>query len=196
MFCQNCGSNQANVHINTPAGTLNYCQVCALEKLHQNTGDSKQTHKTLNSACTSVNSCNTGMETAPPIIAIIPAIQVQAVQSTVPDVSCRKCKCSFSEFILQGRFSCPDCYEAFALQIKQHQAQLGQSGRYCGKHPARAFRHLKMLKQIQELRQQLNEEVKRENYDNAVKLRDTIKDLEKEIEQSIKSTSMDKRTGS
>jgi protein arginine kinase activator len=193
MFCQNCSKAQANVQINTPEGVIHYCQNCALQKLQQDFHNNQQfQQQTANMQMNmNANSPKIGVGVNPPIIAIIPMIEMEVMHSNIPDISCKKCKCSFNEFLIQGRFSCTECYEAFAHQIKQHKVHSGEPTRYFGKYPVRAYRHLQLLRQIQYLKQQLNEEVKRENYDNAVKLRDTIKNLEKEVEQSTKPTSVD-----
>jgi protein arginine kinase activator len=193
MFCQNCGKVQANVHVNNPDGVVHYCQNCAIQKLQQNSDDCMQFHQQCANINMNMNANlpNSAMGINQPLIAIIPVLEMQNVSTSVPDITCKRCNCTFNEFLIQGRFSCPECYEAFAQQIRHHKTATGEKNRYCGKFPARAYRHLQLLRQIQYLKLRLNEEVKKENYDNAVRLRDTIKDLEKEVEQSIKSTSVD-----
>ncbi|MFP4498627.1 MAG: UvrB/UvrC motif-containing protein, partial [Vulcanimicrobiota bacterium] len=54
---------------------------------------------------------------------------------------------------------------------------------HVGKVPARSCKRLKLKKLVEELKQQLEDEVKNENYEIAARLRDTINNLERDVEK-------------
>ncbi len=108
---------------------------------------------------------------------------IMPAQAQAPDVKCSTCDGSYREFLEKGLFHCPGCYESFASQIRAHRDRTGKAGHYKGKIPARAFRHLKTRKLINDLRGQLQDEVVHENYETAARLRDTIRNLEDEVEK-------------
>jgi protein arginine kinase activator len=131
----------------------------------------------------------------PQLIAIVPMIQGAMLHSSLSgamsNYSCNSCKSSFEEFLMHGKFSCPDCYEAFASELRKQLKHAHGASRYQGKYPVRAYKHLRVIKTIQQLKVKLDEELKKENYESAVEIRDTIKNLEQEIENSFKTTPMD-----
>lgn len=122
-----------------------------------------------------------------------PAVQVP--MGRLP--ACLACKLTFADFKQQGMLGCPECYrcfEAFLGPLIERAQEGGVS--HCGKAPARllsgapagsppppkpasATTAPTVEEQIERLRQELEQAVKREQYEVAAKVRDAIRMLSK-----------------
>jgi protein-arginine kinase activator protein McsA len=179
------------VSIKEPGGVLLLCRSCALRHL-DGEGQELQGQEILPSLQASMHGPAPGQGGVPAhvVVLAIPSEVSQSVEN-VPDIHCPDCRLSFKEFLMSGFFSCPGCYDAFSREIRAHLAMAGKPQFYRGKVPARAFKHLKMKKLIGSLKGQLDDEVRHENYETAARLRDTIRNLEGEVERYSQNTRMD-----
>jgi protein arginine kinase activator len=87
---------------------------------------------------------------------------------TQPTLRCPHCGITFDEFRTKGRFGCPRDYEVFEARLNPLLDKIHGSHRHTGRLPR--------LK----LRRELQEAVKREEYENAARLRDRIREIEEE----------------
>jgi protein arginine kinase activator len=92
--------------------------------------------------------------------------------------SCPHCGLRFLEFRNTGRLGCPHDYEAFREQLLPLLENIHGEARHSGKTPRRAPRTRQLRAELTQLRKQLEQAVKKENYEEAARLRDRIRQLE------------------
>jgi protein arginine kinase activator len=92
---------------------------------------------------------------------------------------CSDCGLSYSEFCRSGKFGCCGCYQAFEGQLEPLIKRIHGTAAHTGKVPKRGGRRFGVEQQIKRLRHELEQCVRREEYEQAAKLRDEIKGLEK-----------------
>jgi protein arginine kinase activator len=93
-------------------------------------------------------------------------------------VRCPACGLTFLEFRNHGRFGCPNDYEAFKGDLLPLMESVHGEVRHSGKAPRRAPRAKTAQAELAQLRQQLQSLVNEENYEEAARVRDKIKQLE------------------
>lgn len=113
-------------------------------------------------------------------------------------VVCPTCGTSFDDFVENSRFGCPDCYGVFDLFIKDKIKQLQGSEEHKGRHP-KYMRSQKKEIQVSEgtvqntensgetrvyhLEAELKAALKREDYQEAARLRDEIRGLKAAVDE-------------
>jgi len=91
---------------------------------------------------------------------------------------CPVCGIKFLEFRNSGRLGCPHDYEEFREELAPLLENIHGEVRHCGKAPRRQPRARHLQAELAQLRKQLHQAVNKENYEEAAKLRDKIKQLE------------------
>jgi protein arginine kinase activator len=91
---------------------------------------------------------------------------------------CPACGLTFLEFRNHGRFGCPNDYDAFKSDLLPLMESVHGEVRHTGKTPHRAPRAKTAQAELAQLRQQLQSLVNEENYEEAARIRDKIKQLE------------------
>jgi protein arginine kinase activator len=109
-----------------------------------------------------------------------------AAQVAVPDpqaenVVCPVCGMTMAKLAECGRFGCNSCYNVFGDAILRTIKHVHGRKRHVGKLPKRASGALGLKRKLLDLRVKLEAHVLNEEYEEAVKLRDEIRSLEKEI---------------
>ena len=95
---------------------------------------------------------------------------------------------SFDEFMEQGKFGCEECYDAFSPKIDSILKRIQGSNRYAGrklvgnKESKIEFEEKPEKKETEKekLQRELKEAIEKENYEEAAKIRDKIKELKEE----------------
>jgi protein arginine kinase activator len=95
------------------------------------------------------------------------------------ELRCGACGMTYGEFASSGRFGCGACYQAFAPRLEALLRRIHGSAEHTGKVPLRRGAALSAAHEKDALRQQLDDAVKREAYEEAAILRDRIKELER-----------------
>jgi protein arginine kinase activator len=157
--CQNCPS-QATVHLtDIVAGQkkeLHLCEACAEQQQFI-----KQ--KELN---------------LPAILHSLIGHHIGQLTDELARLTCPACGIKYMEFRAEGRLGCPHDYTVFRAGLEPLLQRIHRSGRHIGKAPRHrrytAERQLEMV----ELRQQLRAAVDAENYEEAARLRDLIRQKE------------------
>ena len=91
-------------------------------------------------------------------------------------IKCPSCGLTFAEFQKKGRFGCAKCYEIFRIQILPLLKKIHRSTSHTGKIPFSLKKKTTSAKvSLGELNARLKEVIKRENYEEAARLRDEIK---------------------
>jgi protein arginine kinase activator len=91
---------------------------------------------------------------------------------------CPACGITFLEFRNHGRFGCPHDYDAFKTDLLSLMESVHGETRHAGKTPRRAPRAKTAQAELAQLRQRLQSLVNEENYEEAARVRDRIKELE------------------
>ena len=95
------------------------------------------------------------------------------------DLTCPDCRLTFAQFRQVGRLGCPSCYKAFEEPLAQLFEKIHGATRHVGKIPSRANRSVEVESRVHAMRQNLQEIIQREQFEEAAKLRDEISMLEK-----------------
>lgn len=176
MLCQNCGKNEANFRytqiINGVKKELILCTECA-RKLGV---DNIEIPINFNSFLGDF--FNDYAEST-----LLPSFSVN-------DVKCKTCKMTYDDFINTGMFGCSDCYNAFANPIDSLLKNLHGTSRHIGRGIKSKNENIEKVKpkkqskdtkqdKLQDLQKELDKAIKEERYEDAAKIRDKIKEIDK-----------------
>jgi len=157
MLCDVCQKNSASVHlteiINEKVVEMHICQDCARDKASQ----LKENLSVSNLL-------------GPLLDGINPAIDRK--------VCCHFCGLNFRDFKKKGRFGCGNCYTVFKDQLSAFLKNIHGSARYMGKAPAGVLAKTSTEGTLKELKVKLARAIELENYEEAARLRDDIKNIE------------------
>lgn len=98
--------------------------------------------------------------------------------------ACPQCGITFFEFRNQGRLGCPHDYVFFEQELDPLITNIHGATQHAGKRPKRGERGTDKQTNLIRLRKELDKAVKREDYEQASKLRDKIRGVEGEEEAS------------
>jgi protein arginine kinase activator len=91
---------------------------------------------------------------------------------------CPHCGMTFVEFRNTGRLGCPYDYQEFRAELVPLLENIHGEARHCGKTPRRLPQTKKTQDELMQLRNRLKAAITREDYEEAARLRDRIKELE------------------
>jgi len=96
-------------------------------------------------------------------------------------LKCAFCGLTFDDFKKTGRLGCADCFKAFSVPLGDLLKRIHGSQQHFGKTPKPIKKSKKSVSKnsLEDLKIQLKEAVKNEAYEQAAKIRDKIKRLEK-----------------
>lgn len=159
MLCQICGKREATFHfkeiINGEVRELHLCEECARKM---------------------------GFLGTPfPFASLIGGLteKGEIPLSEASQVKCPHCGLSYEQIREKGKIGCSFCYQTFKDYLVPLLEKIHGHTHHSGKSPG----ELKMSekeKEIHKLRKELEEMVKKEEYEKAAKIRDEIRKLEKE----------------
>lgn len=164
MICDICGKGEATVHlteiINNAVTKLHLCEDCAKAKASQ-------------------------MEEQFGLAELLGGLADFGLQIESDEMSrlkCSNCGFSYMDFKKIGRLGCGECYEAFRKNLTPLLRRIHGSDQHYGKAPIRAQKAVKVRDDIQELKARLQKAIQMEEFEEAAKLRDQIKDLDKKMD--------------
>ena len=173
MLCQNCGKNEANFKytqiINGVKKELTLCSECA-RKLGVDSIDIP-----INFTSFLGDFFNDYAESS-----LLPSFSTN-------DVKCKTCNMTYNDFINTGMFGCSDCYDVFSNPIDSLLKNLHGTSKHIGRGVKNAkVAQIEKTNKVEpiknkkdELQKQLDKAIKEERYEDAAKLRDKIKEIEK-----------------
>ncbi len=179
MICQECGQNEANVHIiksvDGEKTELFLCEQCARskEELEFSSESKYSLHELFSSI---LNQHLLGSREA----------------RNAAKLQCPSCGLSFAQFSQIGRIGCSECFYAFEERLKPLLQRIHTGTAHTGKVPARAQSRVRYLRERDQLKEQLQEKIQNEEFEEAARLRDRIRNLEKELakeEESLEENS-------
>ncbi len=96
---------------------------------------------------------------------------------------CPKCGMRYSDFTNSGKLGCPDCYNTFSNYLLPTINQIHGNTRHNGKMPSGISQKAASVNKLSELKASLNAAIEKQEYEQAAKIRDEIRDLEKSIKE-------------
>ncbi|WP_301860923.1 UvrB/UvrC motif-containing protein [uncultured Megasphaera sp.] len=94
---------------------------------------------------------------------------------------CPSCGMTYSQFNRTGLFGCPQCYEAFKEELPPLLRRIHGHCKHDGKVPNRGTGVFRTQTQIKRLRQHLQRLVRDEQYEEAARVRDEIRALQRQM---------------
>lgn len=164
MQCDECGKRPASVHITKVEGgkktDIHLCDQCAMQK--------------------NVLSLSTNFSINDLLAGILNSGSASPIKlDTVQDVKCNICGLSYSRFKETGRFGCSGCYKVFGERLNPLFKRVHGNTAHTGKIPNKAGGRIKVLREIEKLKQELELAIKNEEYEKAASLRDRIREMQK-----------------
>jgi protein arginine kinase activator len=102
-------------------------------------------------------------------------------------IKCDNCGTTYDEFLQRGRYGCAHCYRSFDVKGQLGRTMKGIQGAeiHTGKRPkgfvaAGTDKVLKEIPEIERLSLKLQEAIEKEEFEEAARLRDLIKQMKKE----------------
>ncbi len=161
MVCDLCNKNVATVHlteiINDQMRELHLCEGCAREK-----GAEMEQHFGLQD-----------------MLAGLADMGEELGEETGDQLTCDVCGMTYRDFRKIGRLGCPACYDTFKKKLTTVLRRIHGSTRHVGKIPARTNQDVSDKLRIQELKRKLQRSVEMEEFEEAARIRDEIRRLEK-----------------
>lgn len=165
MMCMICNENPATVHltdiINNKKRDFHICPECAKKQ-------------------------GVLLKDQLPLLALIKKFGQAAVQAEedAPDIQCPRCAMTFKQFRKRGRLGCPEDYQAFGEELQSLIERIHGATRHVGKSPgspevtSRQRETMERAQELDSVRQQLQHAVATEDYERAAELRDRIRVIE------------------
>ncbi|WP_335339635.1 UvrB/UvrC motif-containing protein [Ferroacidibacillus organovorans] len=167
-MCEQCGNRTATVHfteiVQGEKNEFHLCETCAKEKGYA-------AYQFMTGAF-SVNQLLSGL------MNLDPAVKQRAGSS---QTRCESCGLTFSQFSQIGRFGCAHCYEAFAPGLNPMLKKIQSSNQHVGKVPKRQGGTIAYRRELTRLRQELQTRIQQEQFEEAARLRDQIRELETRV---------------
>lgn len=161
MLCDICGKNLATVHlteiIEDQMNELHLCEECARQK-------SEQMEQQF------------GLSD---LLAGMAEIGKPSKEAETEILKCANCGLAYADFKKIGRLGCGECYTAFKKYLRPLLKRIHGSNQHVGKSPVKVTKAVKKRTDIQELRVKLQKVIEEEAFEEAAKLRDQIRELEK-----------------
>lgn len=174
MLCEECRTRPATVHItkivNNMKTEVHLCQECA---------QAKGELTFVSEPAFTFQDFLTGMLQHAQTVAPGPSVETKITR-------CPNCGFTYTEFRKMGRLGCSVCYDQFQGQIHPLLRRIQGSTKHTGKVPGHSSAAIGHRKQIEELRDQQRAAITQEKYEEAAKLRDEIRKVEKELRESEK----------
>lgn len=165
MLCESCGNNQASIH---------YTKII--------NGEIKEHH--LCSECTS-NFSDLDFDTSLFFNKFFTGLIDNVNESNEEniDIKCDECGMTYKEFKALGKFGCSHCYKVFDEQIEPLVKGLHGHNSHRGKIPKRSNEKIFLRRETEKLRLDLENAIKREEFEQAAIIRDEIKTLNMKLKE-------------
>ena len=163
MKCDICHAKEATVHlteiINNKVTKLHLCEQCTREK-----SEEMEEHFGLADLLSGLTD-------------LVPIVEKEEKVST--GIKCPSCGFTFQNFRKMGRLGCPACYETFSNQLSPLLRKIHGSDHHLGKVPSKKETVHDKTSLFSSLKTSLEQAIKREEFEEAARLRDQIRALEK-----------------
>ena len=161
MLCDLCNKNQATVHlteiVDEQMSELHLCEECARKKsikIEQQFGLAD-------------------------LLAGLAEFGKPEEGADLAGLKCTNCGLSYKDFKRIGRLGCGECYSSFRKYLLPLLKKIHGSTQHVGRSPYRAGAKGKTKLSLTELRMRLHWAIEKEEFEEAARLRDKIRELEK-----------------
>ena len=103
----------------------------------------------------------------------------QEMEQASPDLDCPNCGFSHADFKKTGRLGCSDCYVTFSEPMEAMLKQMHKGTQHVGKVPKALRAQMDFSRKHDTLAARLQKAIETENYEEAARLRDQMKELER-----------------
>jgi protein arginine kinase activator len=104
----------------------------------------------------------------------------KAAYMSTPETACSRCGLTYATFSKTGRFGCSNCYEVFETKLDPLLKKVHSGNTtHTGKIPKRIGKHLLYRKEIQNLKNEMQHHIEKEEFEKAAELRDKVRMIEK-----------------
>ena len=176
MMCEECGIRPAKFHLmtitNDERTERNLCAVCMAKYQKQLPGiDFSNLAGILNSILDS----HTGK-------------QKETVDETLAELSCEQCGMTYAEFQKCGMLGCAGCYKTFKTPLDAFLQRVHGNTQHAGRIPGSVRSGVSIRMNIDRLKQRLQKAIAEEEYEQAAKLRDSIRALNAQLAEQERQT--------
>ncbi|MBP2655264.1 MAG: UvrB/UvrC protein [Firmicutes bacterium] len=98
------------------------------------------------------------------------------------ETHCPNCGMTYSDFSRNGKIGCGECYAAYGERLEPLLRRIHGTSTHTGKIPKRSGGKLALKQRLKQLKQELEQCVGREEYEQAAKVRDEIKAIDKKLQ--------------
>ncbi|MFZ4454362.1 UvrB/UvrC motif-containing protein [Salibacterium aidingense] len=174
MICQECQTRQATLHftkiINGKKAEMHLCDECARDKGEQIPGSNSYSIHELLSGLLNVDQISGNNE-------------FKTSRAEPEPLVCDQCGLTYERFAKVGRFGCAHCYKAFDAKLDPILKRVHSGNdRHAGKVPKRTGGTMQVQREIEKLRESLRTSIEQEEFEEAARLRDQIRELEGKIQ--------------
>lgn len=163
MLCESCKNKEANLHytkiINGKMEEIHLCENCAINNQDFDFDKPFSIYKIFAN--------------------LFDPIQEKPIDKS--DIVCSNCGLSFSRFQTTGKFGCAECYDDFSEELKPIIKGIHGKGNHIGKIPKRTSPKIILKKEVEGLTEQLEDAVKKEDFEKAAIIRDEIRSVKDKL---------------
>jgi len=160
MLCEKCKKNTASVHMQQFIGgikkEIHLCQECSFKM----------------EMPISFENIFQGFLTS------LQSMTNKSRPAKAPAKPCARCGMTYEQFKSAGKLGCEACYQTFAKEVEALFKNVQGSTRHQGKFPTRMGADMRTRREADALRNRLKEAIEAENYEDAARIRDTLRALE------------------
>ena len=177
MLCANCNKNQAEITIpaiiNGVPSELNICKECSKNMV-------KDVPISLDNIIKGILESIHSMGGTVGSVGSITLGPIANRQSASRKTSgpCLICALTYEEFKSSGKLGCEACFQAFSKEIVALIKNVQGSTKHEGKFPKRFGTAMRQQREVSKLRASLKKAINEENFEEAARIRDQIRDLE------------------
>lgn len=172
MMCQECKERAASVHITKVMGNkkehLHLCEECAVKH---------QPQWALGFEPFSVHKFLAGL------LDYESGVEDRKEAGTKRLGRCEACGMTYHQFQQVGKMGCDACYGFFAPMLQPLLRKVHGGVDHLGKVPRRTGGKIRQRQELTRLRLELQQHISREEYEVAAKVRDRIRELERELNE-------------
>ena len=176
MMCEECGIRPAKFHLMTITNDVraerNLCAVCMAKYQKQLPGiDFSNLAGILNS-----------------ILEKQPGRQRTTEDTELEGLTCEQCGMTYAEFHKCGMLGCAECYKTFKAPLDALLQRIHGNTQHAGRIPGNVRSGVSIRMNIDRLKQRLQKAIADEEYEQAAKLRDSIRALNAQLAEQERQT--------
>ncbi|MDD4801333.1 MAG: UvrB/UvrC motif-containing protein [Syntrophomonas sp.] len=168
MYCEECKKRSATVHLtqvfNGQKTESHLCEECASQKSGFMFDPANKF---------SIPNLLGGMFGSSYSVQGMPALALQSI--------CPNCGMRYMDIRQAGKLGCSECYKVFNQELEAPLRRIHGNSQHLGKIPLRGGEKVIIRRQIEKLKNQLQEAVRAEEYEKAAEIRDSVKEMESKL---------------